>query len=86
MMIRSYVYTLLIGDHVVDLPSNILEQHIFLCVLDIYPVITRKRPDPLQIQCYKYRSLAFCAQFLVKLTHFSMSLDLYHIIYFTTMQ
>ena len=50
MMIRPYVYTVLIGDHVVDLPSSILEHHIFLRVLDIYPV---KRPDPLQIQCYK---------------------------------
>ena len=28
---------MLIGDHVVDLPSSILEQHIFLRVLDIYP-------------------------------------------------
>ena len=37
MMTRSLVYTVLIGDHVVDLPSSILEQHIFLPVLDIYP-------------------------------------------------
>ena len=29
---------MLIGDHVVDLPSSILEQHIFLRVLDIYPL------------------------------------------------
>ena len=36
MMIRSLVYTVLIGDHVVDLPSSILEQHIFVRVLDIY--------------------------------------------------
>ena len=41
----------LIGDHVVDLPSSILEQHIFF--------ITCKGPDPLQIQYYKYCSLAF---------------------------
>ena len=37
MVIRSLVYTLLTGDHVVDLPSSILKQHIFLGVLDIYP-------------------------------------------------
>ena len=37
MMIRSKVYTVLIGDHVVDLPSSILEQHIVLRDLDIYP-------------------------------------------------
>ena len=42
------------------------------------PVITRKRPDPLQLHCYKYRPLAFWMQFLVKLTHFSMSLDPYY--------
>ena len=29
---------MLIGDHVVDLPSNIVEQHIFLRALDIYPL------------------------------------------------
>ena len=38
MTIRSQVYIVLIGDHVVDLPSSILEQHIFLRVLDIYPL------------------------------------------------
>ena len=27
---------MLIGDHVVDLPSRILERHIFFHVLDIY--------------------------------------------------
>ena len=37
MMIRCQVYTMLIGDHVVDLSSSILEQHIFRRVLDIYP-------------------------------------------------
>ena len=36
MMIRSQVYTVLIGDHVVDLPSSILEQDTFLRVLDIH--------------------------------------------------
>ena len=50
----------LIGDHVVDLPSRILEQHIYAFVFWIYTsVITPKRPDLLQIQCYKYRSLAY---------------------------
>ena len=44
---------MLIGDHVVDLPLSVLEQHISLRVLDIYP-----GHNPLQIQCYKYRSLA----------------------------
>ena len=34
MMIRSQVYTVLTGDHAVDLPSIILEQHILLRVLD----------------------------------------------------
>ena len=39
MIIRSQVYIVLIGDHVVDLPcSSILEQHVFLRVLDIYPL------------------------------------------------
>ena len=41
MMIRSLVYAVLIGDHVVDLPLRILEQHTFLRVLDRYPYITR---------------------------------------------
>ena len=29
---------MLIDDHVIGLPSSILEQHIFLRVLDIYPL------------------------------------------------
>ena len=71
MMVKSQVYTVLIGDHVVDLPSSILEQHIYIpCVLDIYPI-------------HDTHSLAFWTQFLIKLTHFSVSLDLYHIIYST---
>ena len=53
VMIGSQVYTMLTGDHVVDLPLNIF-------VFWMYsPVITSNRPYPLQIQCYKYRSLAF---------------------------
>ena len=32
---------MLIGDHVVDLPSSILEQHIFLRVLDTYPLYAK---------------------------------------------
>ena len=65
-MSRSFFYDdkvlglyLVTGDHVVNLFSSILEQHISLHVLDMYALHTRKRPDPLQIQCYKYHSLAF---------------------------
>ena len=41
IMIRSLVYTMLIGDHVVDLPSSILEQHIFFVFWVYTPFITR---------------------------------------------
>ena len=32
--------------------------------------ITQERPDPPPIKCYKYPSLAFWTDFLIKLTHF----------------
>ena len=37
---------MLIGDHVVDLPSSILEQHIFFRVLDIYRLHNTKKASP----------------------------------------
>ena len=68
----------------VDLPLSILEQDtLFLRVLDMYHHISRKAwPASNTVLQISLTSLVFWTHFLMKLTHFGVSLDFHHIIFY----